>query len=126
MRVGPLPADIINQYHDGGVSFPVSVYGAYDDDGRVYAVGGLMWLDGRCFAWVDVFLDISAHALTLCRWGRRMLRMARQMGETEVFIYRDEQHASSAKLVAILGFEFVGVLFTEGLEAGKEIYACRV
>lgn len=126
MRVDRLPPSIIDQFHDGGVSFPVIVYGGVEDDGAVRAVGGLAWIDGRCVAWVNVFADMSSRSLTLFRWAKRVLRMAGQMGEARVFVFRDEWQPASAKLLGMLGFEMVGVMFTDGMEAGKEIYECQV
>lgn len=126
MRVARLPPSILEQVRDGGVDFPVIVYGGYEDDGTVRVVGGLSWIDGRCVAWVEVFSDMSRKSLTLCRWAKRMLRMARQMGEAEVYVFRDEWQPASAKLIGMLGFEMVGVMVTDGMEAGKEIFVCRV
>jgi hypothetical protein len=126
MRVDRLPPEIIEQYHDGGVSFPVVVYGGYEPDGRMLAVGGLGWIEGRCVLWLDVFGNMSPNALTLCRWAKRMLRMAGQMGERRVFVFRDEWQPASAKLLSMLGFEMVGVMVTDGMEDGKEIHECQV
>jgi len=120
MDVIKLSPDIIGQYIDGGVDFPVIVYGGVENR-SVLGVGGLCWTDGQCFAWLDVFGDMSAHSLVLFRQARRMLKVARQLGETEVFVYRDE-HPNSAKLLAMLGFEPAG--FHEAI--GKEIFRCQV
>ncbi len=48
--------------------------------------------------------------------------MARQLGESEVFIVRDEAQANSAKLLGLLGFEF----YETQAETGREIYRCQV
>ena len=122
MRVQRLPPEIISQYFSGQVDAPMLVYGGVEDDGRVLACGGLMWSDGRCWIWVDVFADISRSAALLVWWARRMLRQARQLGEPEVYLFRDEWHGSSERLAKVLGFELCGVV----AETGKEIYSCRV
>ncbi len=121
MNVIRLPPNIIDQVVEGGVDFPVLVYGAVED-GQVLAFGGLAWQDGRCIAWFDAFTDVGRRAALLACWVRRMLRQARQLGETEVFVFRDEWHTSSERLLALLGFEMCGVV----AETGKEIYSCRV
>ena len=120
MKVLRLPPDIIKQFVDGGVSFPVIVYGGVDGD-KVMAAGGLCWTDGRCLAWLDVFGDMRPRTMTLFLQARRVLKMAKQLGETEVFVYRDE-HPNSAKLLAMLGFEFVEI----HAPTGKEIFKCLV
>ena len=120
MKVLRLPPEIIEQFVDGGADFPVVVYGAVVE-GRVLAAGGLCWENGRCFAWLDVFADMSARTMTLFRQARRMLKMAKQLGETEVFVYRDE-HPNSSKLLALLGFEFVEIFEP----TAKEIWKCPV
>lgn len=125
MHIGKLPASILDQYLNGGVSFPVVVYGGHDDEGRVHALGGLGWFDGRCVGFIDVFTDISSRSLTLVRWAKRVLKVAKQLGETEVYIFRDEWHENSAKLIGLLGFEMVGVMLV-GDDPPKEIYLCRV
>jgi hypothetical protein len=121
VRVLRLPPEIIGQFYDGEVSFPVIVYGGVDGD-KVVAAGGLMWRDGRCCGWVDVFTDVSSRKITLVRWCKRMLRMAGQIGETEVYIVRDEQQPNSEKLLRLLGFEFVELQAV----TGKEIYRVRL
>lgn len=124
VRVVRLPPSIIAQYWPESIEAPVLVYGALDAENRVLACGGFLWDDGRPVLWLDVFADIGGHAALLVWWGRRMLRIARQMGEQEVYLFRDEQHASSERLVRLLGFDLCGVAVSEG--AGKEIYSCRV
>ena len=126
LTVGKLPDSIFGQYVGGEVDFPVSLYGAHDAEGVVHACGGLSWVDGRCIAFLDVFRDMSAKSLTLVRWARRVLRVARQLGETEVLIYRDAAYPQSERLVAMLGFEMVGVIVGDEPESCVEIYACQV
>lgn len=124
LKIGRLPAELIEQYVDGGVSFPVVLYGGQDETTLVHAAGGLGWVDGRCIGFLNVFRDVSPKSLTLVRWAKRVLKVAKQLGETEVFIYRDEWQPSSEKLVTMLGFEMVGIYVGDTIS--KEIYACRV
>ena len=125
MRVDRLDPEVMKQWLGGGeFPFPVVLYGAHDA-GRLYCSGGLAWVDGRCFGMIDVWQDFSAKSLTLIRWAKRVLRIARQLGETEVFIYRDE-HPQSERLIKMLGFELVGVVAGDDVKACKEIYACQV
>lgn len=126
LKVGKIPADIMNQYVDGGVNFPVSLYGGYDADGVIHAAGGLGWVDGKCVGFIDVFSDLSEKSVTLVRWAQRVLKIARQLGETEVLIYRDAWQPQSEKLLRLLGFEMVGVIVGETEESCVEIFACQV
>jgi len=122
MNVLRLPPEVIAQYLDGGTSSPVVVYGGIENQ-LLHACGGLLWdEDGRCWVWFDTFGDISIHTRLLMRWARRLLRQAGQLGEKEVFVWRDDRHPSSGKLLAILGFELCGCY----AETGKEIFACPV
>ncbi len=121
MEVMRLPSSILEQFVPGGVEAPMAVYGGVEG-GKVHACGGLVWADGRCWIWFDTFTDISSHKMLLIRWARRLLRQARQLGEKEVFVWRDEWHPSSARLLAIVGFELCGC----DAGTGKEIYACPV
>lgn len=125
VRVVRLPKSILEPFWGVSVDAPTIAYGGIDEAGNVLAAGGFMWDgEGRCILWFDAFTDIGRRAALLVWWGRRVLRLARQLGEQEVYLFRDEQHASSERLVRLLGFELCGVAVTE--DAGKEIYSCRV
>ncbi|WP_420961048.1 hypothetical protein [Brucella sp. IR073] len=67
---------------------------------------GLAWGGGRCWAWLQVENYRPGYAFLVRREGRKCLRSAVQLGETEVYTPRDTQYASSEKLLKILGFEF--------------------
>lgn len=120
LQVVRLPPSILAQYNSGGLDLPVVVYGGVQGT-NVLACGGLAWIEGRCFAFLDVLGDMTPHTLTLFRQARRVLLVARQLGESEVFVYRDE-HPRSARLLAMLGFECEE--FDEPI--GKEIWKCQV
>lgn len=126
LTVGKLPDSIFRQYVSGEVDFPVSLYGGYDADGVIHATGGLCWVDGRCIGFLDVFRDVSPKTLTLVRWARRVLRIAKQLGETEVLIYRDAWQPKSERLVTLLGFDLVGIIAGDTAESCVEIYSCPV
>jgi len=121
MRVERLPPDVVNQFAPGASEIPMVVYGAIDGN-VILACGGLAWMHGRCWVWVNVFADISGHTRLLLRWASRMMRQARQLGEKEVFVWRDEWHPSSSKLLEIVGFDLCGC----DAETGKEIFVCPV
>lgn len=125
MQYGRLPDAILEQYAGGDLTIPVVLYGAHED-GQIHVAGGLMWADGRCVGFLDVFQDFSSKSLTLVRWAKRVLRVAKQLGETEVIIYRDEWHLASERLVSLLGFEMVGIVAGDDPASCKEIFACRV
>lgn len=121
MRVVRLPPEIIAQFYDGDHDFPVVVYGGVEGD-QVLAAGGLLWRDQKCCAWVDVFADMAPRTITLVRWAKRMLRMAGQIGETEVYIVRDETKPNSEKLLRLIGFEICDV----EIVPGRETYRVRL
>lgn len=89
--------------------FPAVIFGGFEGD-RLLGAGALSWVGGRCW------LEFSAGAAIPCRYAvhvvrqaRRMLRMARQVGETEVLVLRNDAHSTSERLLQAVGFELCGV-----------------
>jgi hypothetical protein len=75
------------------------------DDGELVGTGGIAWGADRCWLWLHVLKPRPQYAVPLVRVAKKMLRKAVQLGETTVFTVRDEQYASSAKLLKLVGFE---------------------
>jgi hypothetical protein len=121
IKVVPLPVSIIGQYYHGDVDVPVIVYGGVVD-GHVYVCGGLMWRDGKCWGWLDVFGDISRQSRQLMRWIERFKRQAKQLGENELYIWRDARLPRSERLLTLAGFELCGC----DAATGQEIFSCQV
>lgn len=103
------------------VAFPVTAFVGVAA-GAVVGSGGLAWFGGRCWLWFGAQPGDGApgYPVHVVRWARRMLSKAQQLGETEVFVFRDGQEASSARLLALLGFQFVGI------EHEKELFKWQV
>lgn len=93
-------------------------------DGNPIAYGGLMWRWDRCDMWLEVLDASSASAWGVVHWGRRMLRIAAQMGEQEVYCFRDDE-PSSARLLAAVGFKPYGLqhlTYVDGASGDKELW----
>lgn len=92
----------------GRLTFPVIASAGMLNGKRFIGMGGLAWIEGRCWLWVD-HVDMKRTApLQIVRAGKAMLQKAYQLGEVEVWARREvglEPH--SAKLLTILGFERV-------------------
>jgi hypothetical protein len=92
------------------------------EDGTLLAVQGLAWSEEpkRCWLFFHVKNYRPGYGFVVRREGRRLLRHAAQLGETEVYTPRDAQFPSSLKLMKLFGFEKFSV------ENGIEIWRCRV
>lgn len=76
-------------------------------NGEVVAIGGLAFGGGRAYIWFytgdDAASGIGRRAI---RYARYMLRVAVQLGETEVYAIRDVKFDTSERLLKLVGFEF--------------------
>lgn len=90
------------------------------EDGKAISAWGLAWKERRCFLWFFVDKPHPEHLWTIVREARKMLRRAVQLGETEVFVTRDESFPSSLRLLKIMGFE------PSSVEDGKEVWRWQV
>ncbi len=102
---------------------------------RLVAYGGLAWrfakLDGspRCDIWLDVvdrkLMGRLNRGLTLVRWAKKMLRVARQLGDREVFCIRDDE-PNSAKLLRLAGLVLMDgaatLTFEDGSHRTQEVW----
>lgn len=96
---------------------------------RLIAYGGLAWRftrpDGsrRCDIWFDVhdrkLMARLNRGLTLVRWARKMLRVAAQFGDREVFCVRDDE-PNSAKLLGLAGLELMDGAATLAFDDGSQ------
>ncbi|PZU22202.1 MAG: hypothetical protein DI589_12015 [Shinella sp.] len=90
------------------------------ENGVPIASFGLAWGAGRCWLWFKVDELQTRHRLTVWRQTERLKRMARQLGETSVWVVRDKDWNTSAKLVKLMGFDFV-----EEVD-GQELHVCNL
>lgn len=105
------------------IPFPVAAYVAVEGD-MVAASFGLAWHHDRCWLWFGDAPVERRYAVYVVKWGQRMLRLAAQMGETEVYSMRVEG-PKSKRLHERLGFQFVGsepISFDDGRETTEEIW----
>lgn len=97
-------ADVAGLYM-GKVDFPVIAYAGMERGKRLIGVGGLAWLDRRCWLWLDHCDMKHRHPLVVVRWAKRMLDKAAQLGEAEVWARREKGiEPLSAELLTLLGF----------------------
>ncbi len=95
---------------EGPLTFPLIAFAAVDE-GRPVAYYGLAWKFGRCDLWFLV-VDASASkrsSIRVVRQARRMLNVARALGDARVYCIRDD-HPNSQKLLETVGFRFEGVV----------------
>lgn len=119
----PLTIPEVERLHGQRIHHPIVAY-AGRIGSKPVAFGGLIWRDGRCELFVDILNRRKVSALAVVRWARRMLRMARQFGEHEVWCLRDEG-PSSAKLLTLVGMRMdrvESVIFNDGRVADKELW----
>lgn len=90
------------------------------DEGVAIAAWGLAWKERRCFLWFYIDQPHPEHLWTIVKEARKMLRRAAQLGETDVFVTRDETFSSSLRLLKIMGFE------PSSIEDGKEVWRWQV
>lgn len=106
------------------VRFPVISYLGLDGD-RILGAGGLAWMHGRCFLWLGLVDMADTRAVRVVRAAKKMILIAKQLGEKTVYCWRDD-HPHSAKLLALIGMTFNGVepvTFGDGTTGEKEVWS---
>ncbi len=120
------PAEL--RRHQGDIDFPVRAYIAKRGR-KIIGMGGLAWRFGRCDIWLDVRRRDLVNAHSVVRLARRMLRIAAQLGETEVFCLRDD-HPNSVRLLRVTGAQLIGdvevTFHGEDAPVVKELYRWQV
>ncbi|KAA3527047.1 hypothetical protein GOZ96_04720 [Agrobacterium vitis] len=89
-------------------------------EGRIVASFGLAWGNGRCWLWYYTEELQTRHKHVVRRQAARLKRMARQLGHDELFVVRDQQWETSARLVKLMGFELLEVI------DGQEVHVCKL
>ena len=74
---------------------------------KVVGFGGLIWRFNRCELFLEVRRPELAAPLMVVRSARRVLLRAAQLGEREVFCFRDE-YPNSEKLLRLVGLHPYG------------------
>lgn len=116
VEVIPANAQAIVRAND--LDMPAMGFAGYED-GVLLAIGGLAWGRGRCWLWFRAENTEARHAFAVVREGRRLLKRAAQLGETEVYTPRDAEYDTSERLLKLMGFAFHGV------ENGIEVWRWR-
>lgn len=109
--IAPISAAALRQI-DPLLTFPTVAEAGRGGD-YLLGMGGLSWKFGRCWLWYRVVdraehTEGSSHPHLIVRAARRMLRRARQLGETAVYAWRDDSEPSSKRLLQVIGFDFLG------------------
>lgn len=100
------------------IDLPVVAMVAMEGEEAI-AAWGLAWRDARCWLWFHIGQSKPEYRWIVIREARKMLKRAVQLGETEVFVVRDDAYPTSGRLLKVLGFEPFGT------EDGKEIHIWR-
>lgn len=90
------------------------------DDGEIVGGCGLAWGEGKCWLWFTMEKPKAAYARAVIRKAQQLKRKARQLGERHVWVIRDPQFETSARLCALCGFEFSEIW------DGHELHVCDV
>lgn len=108
-----------------GSGLPANAYLAREN-GQIIAVFGLCWAKGRCWLWFGATPAAAKHPHMVVKWAGRMKRQAAQFGETEIYTPRDDEFATSKRLLEFLGFSFA--CHEPNLVTGEqqEIWKCPV
>lgn len=110
--IAPLNDRAFIEAHEGRIDFPYTAWAGTrqrpDGSVEVLGVGGLYWRFNRCWLWFSRFDGQNTHGVLLVRQARRMLRKAVQLGETDVYCWRDDELPSSKRLLEVVGFRYVG------------------
>ncbi len=91
---------------------------------KIVGFGGLIWRWNRCDIFLDVLRPDLVPVVAMVRWARRMLRMARQMGDEAVYCLRDE-HPHSARLLRLVGmthYAMQEITFNDGTVSVRELW----
>ena len=116
--------DVLRELVSPDISLPVSGYLAIEDE-RLIGSFGLTWGRGKCWLWFGHSEETRKHPFMVVRWAKRLLRQAVQLGETEVYTARDTRQERSAKLLGLLGFEYVGRESNPVSGGQEEVYRWR-
>lgn len=117
------------------MTFPIIAYAGYLHRRRgapkLIGYGGLCWrfrnpgaAAERCDIWFDTVEHRLIRPLTLVRWARRMIKVAEQLGDREVYCVRDDE-PNSAKLLELAGLrlaENVEISFEDGSRRSGEVW----
>lgn len=90
-------------------------------DGQPVGAGGLAWRFDRCWLWFNVVDSRPEFALAAVRQGRKLMAMAKALGETTVYCWRDASAPSSGKLLRMMKFKP-----TDEMIEGHEVFACAL
>lgn len=90
-------------------------------EGKPVGAGGLAWRFGRCWLWFNVADSRPQFALAAVRQGKKLIAMAKALGEQTVYCWRDASVPSSAKLLRMMGFKPTDEMFE-----GHEVFACAL
>lgn len=128
VTIAPVPPGALAKF-DPLIDFPTVASAGWRGDDLV-ALGGLSWHSGRCWLWYrvvdrDEHEGDRKHPHLIVREALRMLKKAKQLGEQQVFAWRDDGEPSSERLLKVVGFEIMGVeavLTTDGMFERKEVW----
>lgn len=121
MTLEIVPADprMVEVVLDTVIDMPAVAFVGIDGE-KFAGSGGLAWGKGRCWLWFMTVEPKPEYARPVLNMARRLLRKAKQFGESEVYTIRDPQFETSPRLLALTGFKFHAV------EDGNEVFRCAI
>lgn len=104
--VRPATRSDIEQFSERAKLATLRAYVA-DCDGELIGLGGLAFIKGRWFAFLDMkpgATDAPGHKMALMRTAKRVMADARSLGIKFVYVQPDANEPGAAKWLASLGF----------------------
>jgi hypothetical protein len=92
--------------HDDGSRFTIKGYAGVHD-GEVIAVGGVIYQQGRIYAFLDLKPEARKFPVTIHRAGLGVVQMIREARYPHVFLTRNENEPNADRWLSRLGFERV-------------------
>lgn len=104
MRVRPATRQDIEAFSDVPGK-PTMRAWAGEIDGRVVALGGFAFSNGRWFGFCDLTEEAREHRFTIARAAKQAFEEARRQGIRFIYAEADTKEPGSVKWLTSLGFE---------------------
>lgn len=90
------------------------------DDGVIVGSGGLAWGRGRAWIFFSTKAPLGASAgLRIIRFAKTLERKVAQLGHDDIYTPRDDQYATSKRLLTMLGYSHAET--DQGVEIWRKV-----